>query len=141
MKLWTFITGIYILHSTIIHMIYLLSMRCQLSWSFWPRVEDWKKILSYGVCWRNIFFNPQLMIKHHLEKINFMKKIRYLYFIYTPFIFFMSYNHDQYFKKIHDLKKIANSFLALFSDKLLRFCKGCVPLISLNRHCCVFVSR
>ena len=37
-------------HSTILHMIFLHTMRRQLSWSFWPRVEDWKKIFSYGVC-------------------------------------------------------------------------------------------
>ena len=37
-------------HSTILHMIFLLSMRRQISWSLWPRVEDWKKILSYAVC-------------------------------------------------------------------------------------------
>ena len=48
-----------IFHSTILHMIFLLSMRRLISWSFWSREEDWKKILSIPVwwwCWHNIFF-------------------------------------------------------------------------------------
>ena len=31
-------------------MIFLVTLRREISQSFWPRVEDWKKIFTYGVC-------------------------------------------------------------------------------------------
>ena len=60
--IWAFLlayikTNFAITHSTILHMIFLLTTRRETSWPFWLRVKDWKKILSYGVCWRNIFFS------------------------------------------------------------------------------------
>ena len=77
-------TGTY--HSTILHMIFLLTTRREISWSFWLRVKDWKKILSYGVCWHNIFFqsstHDQIILIFETEKV-FLFNLMYFLWLLT----------------------------------------------------------
>ena len=68
-------------------MIFLLSIRRQISWSIWPRVEDWKKILSYAVCFgllTHIFFQSSThdQITHIFET----KKV-FLFNLYRVFFY------------------------------------------------------
>ena len=70
---------------------------------FWLRVEDWKKILSYGVCCHNIFFNPQLMIRNCF------------FSFFSPFLWYESANsarRNAYLLNSKILKSCMNEFFS-----------------------------